>query len=217
MRIEDSLDTLAWDQDGLLPVVIQDAESGDVLTLAHANRAAVRRTIETKQTVLYSRSRQAQWVKGETSGNTQRVVEVKYDCDADALLYRVVPAGPACHTGADTCFHRTLWLDSEPSNDQRFHKPLAQAVEHLENVIEERRGASPETSYVAKLFSRGLDRCAQKVGEEAVEVVIAAKNPDDGALVEESADLLFHLLVLLAQRGVPLDRIGETLLRRAGR
>lgn len=207
------LEGLAWNSDGLLPVVIQDANTNAVLTLAHANREALRETLRTQATVLYSRSRKALWRKGETSGNTQRVLEVRYDCDGDALLYRVIPNGPACHTGETTCFYRSL----SAAGGAAPAPSIASALTHLEAVIEARRTASPETSYVATLFARGLDRCAQKVGEEAVEVVIAAKNEPDEPLVGEVADLFFHTLVLLAQRGIRLDRVGAELLQRAGR
>ena len=207
------LEALAWNAAGLLPVIIQDARTNTVLTLAHANREALRETLRTRASVLYSRSRKALWRKGETSGNTQRVIEVRYDCDGDALLYRVEPAGPACHTGETTCFYRSL---SEPGGAAGAAS-LAAALAHLEGVIEARRSAGPQTSYVATLFARGLDRCAQKVGEEAVEVVIAAKNEAEEPLVGEVADLFFHTLVLLAQRGIALDRVGAELLQRAAR
>lgn len=204
-----SIDELAWGADGLLPVVIQDAASGRVLTLAYANREALERTLAERSTWLYSRSRRALWNKGETSGNTQRVVGVSVDCDGDALLYRVEPAGPACHTGAATCFERTL--AGEAPRERAFER----AVRHLEATIEKRRGGDPAKSYVAKLLGEGVDRICKKVGEEATEVVIAAKNAAPAELTWESGDLIFHLLVLLAERGVALDDVGEELLRRA--
>jgi phosphoribosyl-ATP pyrophosphohydrolase/phosphoribosyl-AMP cyclohydrolase len=204
-----SSDELTWGEDGLLPVVIQDAASGRVLTLAYANREALERTLAERSTWLYSRSRRALWKKGETSGNTQRVIGVSADCDGDALLYRVEPAGPACHTGATTCFERTLAGD--PPRERAFER----AVRHLEMTIESRRSADPAQSYVAKLLHGGVDRICKKIGEEATEVVIAAKNAAPDELKWESADLLFHLLVLLAERGVTLDDVGEELLRRA--
>jgi phosphoribosyl-ATP pyrophosphohydrolase/phosphoribosyl-AMP cyclohydrolase len=204
-----SIDELVWGPDGLLPVVIQDAASGRVLTLAYANREALERTLAERATWLYSRSRRALWKKGETSGNTQRVVGVDVDCDGDALLYRVEPAGPACHTGAVTCFETNL--AGAPPRERAFER----AVRHLETTIENRRGADPAHSYVAKLLHGGVDRIAKKIGEEATEVVIAAKNAEPDELKWESADLVFHLLVLLAERGVALDDVGAELVRRA--
>ncbi len=206
-----NLDTLKWGSDGLLPVVIADATTGAVLTLAWADRAAVERTIATRETHLYSRSRQAPWRKGESSGNTQRVREVRADCDGDALLYDVEPAGPACHTGAATCFYESLLASDVPVRDERF----AQAMNALEAVLAQRKLDPPEGSYVAKLYAGGVDRIGKKIGEEATEVVIAAKNDDPDELVWESADLLFHLLVMLAERNVSLGRVGEHLLQRA--
>jgi len=206
-----TIDELAWGADGLLPVVVQDARDGTVLTLAYANRAALERTLAEKTTYLYSRSRDALWRKGETSGNVQTLVGVDYDCDADALLYRVVPAGPACHTGTASCFSERL-LGGEA---QLAPGAFRRAVEHLRAAIAERRDASPETSYTAKLFAGGVDRIGKKIGEEATEVVIAAKNGSSDELRHESADLLYHLFVLLAERGVDVDEVGEELLRRA--
>jgi phosphoribosyl-ATP pyrophosphohydrolase/phosphoribosyl-AMP cyclohydrolase len=206
-----SIDELAWGEDGLLPVVIQDANSGAVLTLAYANREALTRTLAERATYLYSRSRAALWRKGESSGHTQRVVGVDYDCDADALLYRVVPSGPACHTGATSCFEHLLGGDPAEAQDGAFSR----AVEHLRTVIASRRAASPETSYTAKLLQGGVDRIGKKIGEEATEVVIAAKNGAPDEIAWEVADLLYHTLVLLEERGVALDRVGQELLRRA--
>lgn len=204
------IDGLAWGADGLLPVVIADANDGAVLTLAWANREALAKTLASQQTHLYSRSRQALWRKGETSGHTQRVVEVSADCDGDALLYRVIPEGPACHTGATTCFHQTLLVADDAESGS-----FARAVAHLDDVLEQRKSASPDTSYVAKLYAGGVDKIGKKIGEEATEVVIASKNADEDELVWESADLIFHLLVLLKHRGIDLDRVGKHLLSRA--
>jgi len=206
-----NLDGLKWGADGLLPVVIADAHSGAVLTLAWADREALERTVATRETHLYSRSRNAGWRKGETSGNTQRVLEVLADCDGDALLYKVEPAGPACHTGAPSCFGDVLLSSDAPPRDDRF----AQAMNALEAVLARRKIDPPEGSYVAKLYAGGVDRIGKKIGEEATEVVIAAKNDDPDELVWETSDLLFHLMVMLAERDVSLGRIGEHLLQRA--
>jgi phosphoribosyl-ATP pyrophosphohydrolase/phosphoribosyl-AMP cyclohydrolase len=209
-----SIDELAWDGRGLLPVIIQDAVSGAVLTLAHANRDALEKTLAERSTWLFSRSRNELWHKGATSGNTQRVVSVSYDCDADALLYRVVPHGPACHTGAASCFSNDLLAaptEAPDANAASFERSIA----HLRTTIASRRGASPETSYTAKLLNDGVDRIGKKIGEEATEVVIAAKNGDAREIAWEVADLFYHTLVLLEERGVSLDTVGAELLRRA--
>jgi phosphoribosyl-ATP pyrophosphohydrolase/phosphoribosyl-AMP cyclohydrolase len=208
------IDELAWDERGLLPVIVQDAASGAVLTLAYANREALEKTLGERSTWLFSRSRNELWHKGATSGNTQHVVSVSYDCDADALLYRVVPHGPACHTGAASCFSNALLAapaDAPDADASSFDRAIA----HLRTTIASRRGASPETSYTAKLLSEGVDRIGKKIGEEATEVVIAAKNGDAREIAWEVADLVYHTLVLLEERGVSLDAVGAELLRRA--
>jgi phosphoribosyl-ATP pyrophosphohydrolase/phosphoribosyl-AMP cyclohydrolase len=208
----DELAALAWDDRGLLPVVVQDAGSGAVLTLAYANREALALTLRDRATWLYSRSRAELWRKGATSGNTQRVVGVSYDCDADALLYRVIAHGPACHTGAASCFANELLAapagEPEPGTFER-------AVAALRSTIHARRDAAPAESYTAKLVRDGVDRIGKKIGEEATEVVIAAKNADADEIAWESADLVYHLLVLLEERGVSADAVGAELLRRA--
>jgi phosphoribosyl-ATP pyrophosphohydrolase/phosphoribosyl-AMP cyclohydrolase len=202
---------LKFDDRGLVPVVIADARTGDVLTLGWANREALERTMQTRQTHLFSRAREQLWRKGEQSGNTQRVVEMVADCDGDAVLYRVVPDGPACHTGAASCFHDALLAPEDHRDDGAFLR----AVAYLQRVLRERKAHAPEGSYVAGLYASGIDRIAKKIGEEATEVVIAAKNADDGALVWEAADLLFHLLVMLEARDIALDKVGAHLLERA--
>ena len=207
------LPEIRWPADGLVPVVVADATTGAVLTLAYANREALERTLATRSTWLWSRSRNELWHKGATSGNTQRVVSVSVDCDSDALLYRVVPAGPACHTGAASCFTTTIPLEGaeQPPEGATF----VSAVSALARTIQSRKANPIEGSYTAKLFAGGVDRIGKKIGEEATEVVIAAKNADRGELVWETADLLYHALVLLAERGVSLDEVGAELSRRA--
>jgi phosphoribosyl-AMP cyclohydrolase / phosphoribosyl-ATP pyrophosphohydrolase len=204
-----------WDANGLAPVVIADAASGAVLTLAYANREALDRTLASGSTWLWSRSRNELWNKGATSGNTQRVVAVALDCDGDALLYRVIPSGPACHTGAPSCFSEPLPLADGTLTDHGGGAAFARAVTELARVIADRKANPVEGSYTAKLFAGGVDRIGKKIGEEATEVVIAAKNADKRELVWETADLLYHALVLLAERGVALDEIGAELSRRA--
>jgi phosphoribosyl-ATP pyrophosphohydrolase/phosphoribosyl-AMP cyclohydrolase len=207
------LSTVKWNADGLAPVIITDAQTDAVLTLAYANREALEKTLATQSTWLYSRSRSELWNKGATSGNTQRVVAVAIDCDSDALLYRVIPDGPACHTGAPSCFSEVVALPGSetPATGANF----ASAMIALAHTIAERKINPPEGSYTAKLFAGGVDRIGKKIGEEATEVVIAAKNDDTNELVWEASDLLYHTLVMLAERDVSLDRIGDELARRA--
>ena len=199
---------LKYDDRGLVAVVVQDVGSGAVLMQAFANREAVERTLETGQAWFWSRSRQSLWKKGETSGNTLEVVEVTADCDGDCLLVRARPAGPACHQGTRTCF--------EPN-------PARLELGWLSAVLESRRGADPETSYTARLLARGIERIAQKVGEEGVETAIAAVSASYGgneerrkALVGEAADLVYHLLVLLEASGIDPGEIAGELSRRHG-
>jgi phosphoribosyl-ATP pyrophosphohydrolase/phosphoribosyl-AMP cyclohydrolase len=207
------LAAVKWNADGLAPVVIVDARTNAVLTLAYANHEALAKTLATHSTWLYSRSRAQLWNKGATSGNTQLVVAVAIDCDSDALLYRVVPNGPACHTGAPTCFSEVVPLAGVETAPNGAH--FAEAMLALSSTIADRHANPPEGSYTAQLFAGGIDRIAKKIGEEATEVVIAAKNADRGELIWETSDLLYHTLVLLAERNVSLDEIGDELARRA--
>jgi phosphoribosyl-ATP pyrophosphohydrolase/phosphoribosyl-AMP cyclohydrolase len=194
-----NLADIQFDANGLIPVVVQDARSGQVLTLAYANHEALVRTLQTRQSTFWSRSRNQLWVKGQTSGNTQEVLEVVLDCDLDAVLYKVIPNGPACHTGAESCFHHTL---SSPSD----HPPLGEVLERVYRTIQHRLKTLPEGSYVARMHQAGLDRVLKKIGEEAGEVIIAAKNTDRKELEWEASDLLFHLIFLLAELGIsPAD------------
>ncbi len=207
------LDSLRFDANGLLPVVAQDAATGDVLTLAYANREAVEKTISTGEAHYFSRSRAELWRKGATSGNTQRVVEVRVDCDGDALLYRVEPRGPACHTGENTCFFTTLSGDGATKTTPE-QIGFGAMVERLAGTIAERHREMPDESYTAGLIRSGPERVAQKVGEEAVEVLIAALT--EKRLAEETADLVYHLLVLLEERGVGIERVAGVLRDRHG-
>jgi phosphoribosyl-ATP pyrophosphohydrolase/phosphoribosyl-AMP cyclohydrolase len=192
---------LKYDSQGLIPVVAQERASGDVLMVAYANPEALDRTVETGWAHFWSRSRGALWQKGETSGNRLRVRAIRTDCDHDAVLLIVDPDGPACHTGARTCFGETT--------------PTAAGIlAEVGRVIAERRRSGGESSYTARLFAKGLDHVLKKVGEESTEVILAAKGETDERVAEETADLLFHLLVALAQRGVPLDKAFDVLHRR---
>jgi phosphoribosyl-ATP pyrophosphohydrolase/phosphoribosyl-AMP cyclohydrolase len=205
------LATLRFDDRGLIPVVVQDVGSGAVLMLAYADREAVETTLATGFAHFWSRSRSALWKKGETSGNTLQVVEVTADCDGDTLLVRARPAGPTCHRGTRSCF--------EPN-------PARLELGWLAAVLESRRGADPASSYTARLLAQGIERIAQKVGEEGVETAIAAvsaslRGPDERgerrrALMGEAADLLYHLLVLLQASGVDPGEITEVLAERHG-
>lgn len=190
----------------LVPVVAQDADSGEVLTLAYANREALEKTLATREAHYFSRSRNELWHKGATSGNVQDVVEVRFDCDRDALLYRVRPRGPACHTGERSCFHRSITPSAEPS--------LGEVMALLQHVVDERLDTLPEGSYVTEMHRRGLGYVAQKVVEEAGETIVAALQDDGPSLVEEAGDLLFHLTVLLREKGVPLSDVTRMLYER---
>jgi phosphoribosyl-ATP pyrophosphohydrolase/phosphoribosyl-AMP cyclohydrolase len=208
MNIPEMPGKIHFDDNGLVPVVAQDADTGEVLMLAYANREAVEKSIETGEAFYYSRSRGELWRKGETSGNTQRVVEVRLDCDGDALLYRIEPRGPACHTGERSCFFTLLAGALLAGSDEEV-PDLGRTLTRLAGTIVERRREMPEGSYTAKLFERGTGYVAQKVGEEAVEVVVAALEGD--LLAEETADLLYHLLVLLEERGVSVGEVARIL------
>jgi phosphoribosyl-AMP cyclohydrolase / phosphoribosyl-ATP pyrophosphohydrolase len=198
-----------FDEKGLVPAIVQDAVSKEVLTLAYMNEESLKRSIETQETWFYSRSRQQLWHKGETSGNTQRIVEMRYDCDQDAILVLVEPAGPACHTGNYTCFHETLFGDGKDKKNGRFH-----ILNQLETIIAKRDTERPEGSYTTYLFEKGIDKILKKVGEEAAEVIIAAKNRNHEELKWEAADLLFHLFVLLREQKLPLDEVLHVLEER---
>jgi|SRR5918995_789181 phosphoribosyl-ATP pyrophosphohydrolase/phosphoribosyl-AMP cyclohydrolase len=209
-----AIDRVEFDDSGLVPVVAQDVTTGDVLTLAYANREAVEKTLASGEAHYYSRSRSELWRKGATSGNTQRVVEVRLDCDGDALLYRVEPRGPACHTGEESCFFTTLAGEGVGVVAGGQEVLFGAMVERLAGTIAQRHREMPEGSYTASLIQGGPQRLAQKVGEEAVEVVVAALS--DGRLPEETADLIYHLLVLLEERGVGIEDVAKVLHDRHG-
>jgi phosphoribosyl-ATP pyrophosphohydrolase/phosphoribosyl-AMP cyclohydrolase len=203
------IESIKFDQNGLVPAIVQDAASKEVLTLAYMNEESLKKTIETKETWFYSRSRQELWHKGGTSGNIQKVVEMRYDCDQDAILVLVQPAGPACHTGAYTCFSETIDKQEVSVVQDRF-----QIFNTLEKLIAERENELPEGSYTTYLFNEGVDKILKKVGEEASEVIIASKNRDAEELKWEVADLLFHLMVLLREQKLPLDEVLNVLGKR---
>lgn len=195
-------DDLKFDERGLIPAIVQDARTREVLTVAYMNRESLARTLETRQTWFWSRSRNELWHKGETSGNTQEVVDLVADCDSDAIVVLVNPAGPACHTGARSCF------DLPQSED------LGGVLVQLYELIESRQRERPEGSYTTYLFDKGIDKILKKVGEESAETIIAAKNDDTKPLVAEVSDLIYHLLVLLVERGVSLEQVRDELTQR---
>ncbi len=201
-----NLDDLKFDERGLIPAIVQDARTREVLTLAYMNRESLTRTIETRQTWFWSRSRNELWHKGETSGNTQQVVELVVDCDGDAIVVLVNPAGPACHTGARSCFGLDQLED--------LGEDLGELLDQLYDLIASRERERPEGSYTTYLFDQGIDKILKKVGEESAETIIAAKNEDREPLAAEVSDLIYHLLVLLVARGVSLDEIRDELARR---
>lgn len=184
---------------GLLPAIIQDADTRQVLMLGYFNEEALSKTLSEGRVTFFSRSKGRLWTKGETSGHFLNLVDIKADCDGDALLVRVHPQGPVCHTGADTCWDET--------NEPDF-------LHHLERVIQQRRDQPDERSYTSQLFARGINKVAQKVGEEAVELVIEAKDDDKNLFLNEAADLTYHLLVLLAAKGFELDEVIAILQQR---
>jgi phosphoribosyl-ATP pyrophosphohydrolase/phosphoribosyl-AMP cyclohydrolase len=194
-------EAVKFDERGLVPAIVQDARTREVLTLAYMNRESLQRTLETGQTWFWARSRQRLWHKGEESGNTQDVVAMAHDCDNDAIVVLVNPAGPACHKGTRSCFG----LESTS---------FAGVLDELYQLLESRERERPEGSYTTYLFDEGLDKILKKVGEESAETIIAAKNDDRKPLVAEVSDLIYHLLVLLIARGVSLDEVSAELGQR---
>ncbi|HET7580389.1 MAG TPA: bifunctional phosphoribosyl-AMP cyclohydrolase/phosphoribosyl-ATP diphosphatase HisIE [Bacillales bacterium] len=200
-----------FDENGLIPAIVQDAQSKEVLTLAYMNQESLEKSIETKETWFYSRSRQELWHKGETSGNTQKILDLRYDCDEDALLVLVEPTGPACHKGNYSCFADSLLTEHPEPSPDRFA-----ILNELESVIAQRESERPEGAYTTYLFDEGVDKILKKVGEEAGEVIIAAKNQAHDELEWEVADLFYHVLVLLREQKLPLDRVLQVLKKRHG-
>ena len=209
------LSAVRFGPDGLVPVVAQERRSGDLLMVAYADREALERTLSTGLAHYFSRSRRALWRKGETSGHEQRVAEIRLDCDGDAVLYRVEQTGPACHTGARTCFSAAVGGGNGRAGLQAGEDPGGHLLSRLAGVIAARAAERAEDSYTARLLEAGVPRISQKVGEEAVELVVAANAQDDARVAAESADLLYHLLVLLKARGVPLDAVLRELENRS--
>ena len=201
-----NIDTLKFDERGLIPGIVTDADTGEVLTLAYLSRESLAISLEKGLTCFYSRSRNALWLKGETSGNYQHIVSITADCDRDALLIKVHPAGPACHLGTTSCFTGTLY--EAPGAEEPF------SLESLAALIEGRRTEKKEGSYTSYLFEKGRDKILKKVGEEATEVIIAGKSDDKKETVYEVADLAYHVLVLMAEMGIPVREIRAELAAR---
>jgi phosphoribosyl-ATP pyrophosphohydrolase/phosphoribosyl-AMP cyclohydrolase len=229
------LEKIEFDERGLVPAVVQDHETGEVLMLAYMNAESLARTLQTGETWFWSRSRQELWHKGATSGNRQKVVELRLDCDADSIVVRVEAEGPACHTGERSCFFRPLaGAPPAPAAEHPIVPPktasepqlavvdmksmeLGILLNDLYTLIQMREAERPEKSYTTYLFNSGLDKILKKIGEEATETVIAAKNGSARELTSEMADLLYHLLVLMVERGLGLDDICRELASRAGK
>ena len=187
---------------GLVPAIIQDAETRQVLMLGFMNEEAYQKTLDTRHVTFWSRSRNTLWTKGETSGNYLNLVDIKIDCDQDTLLVRAIPVGPTCHTGTDTC-----WGETNEQEPIRF-------LSELQSFIDKRKQEMPEGSYTTSLFNKGINKIAQKVGEEALETVIEATNGDRDHLIYEAGDLLYHLLVLLTSKGLRIEDVAAELQKR---
>lgn len=200
-----NIDELKFDEKGLIPAIVVDAVSKKVLTLAYMNRKSLETSMEKGLTCFFSRSRQELWLKGETSGNFQHIVSITADCDNDALMVMVEKDGPACHTGADSCFTKPVW-DSEELSEF--------SLDGLMDMLKGRKDEKKEGSYTTYLFEKGLDKILKKVGEECTEVIIAAKAEDKAETVYEIADLCYHMMVLMLQNGISLDDIRKELASR---
>ncbi|MBS4190337.1 bifunctional phosphoribosyl-AMP cyclohydrolase/phosphoribosyl-ATP diphosphatase HisIE [Bacillus sp. FJAT-49705] len=205
-----NFEELTFDEKGLIPAVVQDATTREVLTLAYMNRESLEKSMESGETWFFSRSRQELWHKGATSGNTQKIVEMKFDCDKDAIVVLVDPTGPACHKGTVSCFDGSLFQSGEPAACLADYSILLS----LEKIIKEREENRPEGAYTTYLFEKGVDKILKKVGEEAAEVIIAAKNRDKEELKWEAADLIYHLLVLLREQDLPFEEVLSVLDKR---
>ena len=197
--------SLNFDENGLIPAIVQDHWTKEVLTLAYMNEESLAISIAEQRTCFWSRSRKQLWRKGETSGNVQHIASITADCDGDALVVEVVKEGPACHTGAESCFHEPLYLSEEI-------KPFS--YEGLYRLISGRRTDPKEGSYTTYLFEKGLDKILKKVGEECTEVIIAGKGGDKAETVYEIADLCYHVMVLMVQSGISLEDVTRELARR---
>ena len=199
------IEELKFDENGLIPAIVVDVETKDVLTLAYMNKESLQITLEKQKTCFWSRSRKELWLKGETSGNYQHVVSITADCDKDALVVKVEKDGPACHTGAESCFFNPLYINEEK---HEF------ALRGLYDLLLERKAQMPQGSYTTYLFEKGLDKILKKVGEESTEVIIAGKAQDKAETIYEIADLAYHVMVLMVQAGITVDDVQKELASR---
>ena len=199
------IEQLKFDQNGLIPAIVVDADSKKVLTLAYMNRESLRISMEKGLTCFWSRSQQELWLKGETSGNYQHIVSITADCDCDALTVRVRKDGPACHTGADSCFFNEIYRGPEPDGF---------TLESLMTLLQGRKETLPEGSYTSYLFTKGIDKILKKVGEESTEVIIAGKAGDKAETIYEIADLAYHVMVLMVEMGISVEDIRKELASR---
>ena len=199
-----NINNLKFDEKGLIPAIVVDAETKKVLTLAYMNKESLEISIKEKKTCFWSRSRQELWLKGETSGNYQHIVSITADCDSDALVVMVKKDGPACHLGTDSCFNDTFFGDA----------PLDFSIKTLEKKLKERKEKMPEGSYTTYLFEKGIDKILKKVGEETTEVIVAAKGDDRAETIYELADLMYHSLVLMIEMGISVDDVMGELASR---
>jgi len=207
------LENIKYDEKGLVPAVVQDNDSKDVLMVAYMNKEALHKTIETKKAWFYSRKRKKLWQKGETSGNFLHVKSIFYDCDEDTLLLKVNPKGPACHTGNHSCFYRSL-IENQVCNAKDEEESALGILEELVDVIDSRFAERPEGSYIAKLFAGGKERILKKVGEETSEVIIASMSNNKAETIYETADLLFHLLIALRFDKITIEEVMTELKSR---
>jgi|SRR5690625_3480799 len=206
--MENVIKQLTWQSDGLIPAIVQDYETKQVLMLAYMNKQSLAKTIETKETWFFSRSRNELWHKGATSGNRQTVKQILYDCDGDSLLIFVKPKGPACHTGETSCFFNSALSASD--------EPTELIIEKLTKRIKKRFDQPTDGSYTTYLFNEGIDKILKKIGEEASEIIIAAKNDDDDELIWEIADFIYHTLVLMQVKNITMEQIYKELAKRFG-
>jgi phosphoribosyl-ATP pyrophosphohydrolase/phosphoribosyl-AMP cyclohydrolase len=207
---QSTLNEINFNKDGLVPAVVQSIEDNQVLMLAYMNKEALKKTLTTKKATYFSRSRQELWIKGATSGNTQEVRELFYDCDADSLLLKVKQTGVACHKNRKSCFHT-------PMIPLSSNTPTSDIIDELYSVVSERKKTPLEGSYTTYLFNEGIDKILKKVGEESSEVIIASKNHSKSEMVEEISDLIYHTLVLMANEEVTPEQVGEALKKRRPR
>lgn len=204
--MENVIKQLTWQNDGLLPAIVQDYKTKQVLMLAYMNKQSLEKTIETGETWFFSRSRKELWHKGATSGNKQTVKQISYDCDGDALLIVVKPKGPACHTGKTSCFFNPVISTTERNPEQ--------ILQQLTKRIQDRFDHPTENSYTTYLFNEGIDKILKKIGEEASEIIIAAKNDDQDELIWEIADFIYHTLVLMQVKNITMEQIHAELANR---